>query len=804
MRSTSWNTGWQFSDGKFRRPFDSTPIPTITLPHDAAIYTDTYAEAPGHCATGFYGGGMAVYTKYFDAPAEWQGQQVKLAFDGAFQNAEVVVNGHLSTIHHYGYTPFTADLTPYLYFHRQNRVRVTVNNTAQPNSRWYTGTGLYRPVSLLVGPAVHIAPWGIFAHTQRIEDGTAYVMAEVTVVNDTTSDVDTRANVTLAPESGAVLADAFQMVHVPANSSAVARVYLVVPNAPIWDIDDPRLCTVTATVGEDEAVTSFGIRSISVDPVNGFQLNGRSIKLKGGCVHHDNGTLGSAAFADSEYRKMKLHKDNGYNAIRTAHNPPSTAMLDACDRLGLLVMDEAFDVWRIGKVTNDYHLRFETDWQKDMTAYITRDRNHPCVVLWSTGNEIGERGGLSGGFEIARQLADFVRSLDPTRPVTNALCSFFSGLDDEKVEQQRAEARALIEGGAQNTVTRSDRASWGTMTEPFAAPLDVVGYNYFEERYDPDSAQFPQRVICGTESYPMHIDQIWDIVERRPNVIGDFTWTSYDYLGEAGIGRAAFVEPDSNTLRPDALSFGNQFPWRTANDADFDICGFDRPQLHYRSIVWGSDETYAVVHDPAGNGMKEIVSRWGWPLVDAHWNWADFEGEPVRVDVYSAAEEVELSLNGAVIGRAPAGKTERYTARFELPYAPGTLTAVSYTNGAEVSRCELATTGAPAALKLSTEPGCFCAGEQSLAFVTVEVVDAAGVRVPTVAIRANAAVTGAATLQAFASARPDTAENYTTGVFTSYEGRWQAVLRSGAEPGAATLRVEAEGFAPAELSINVQ
>ena len=800
MRVQPWNTGWTVMTSQPRQSFGAQAEGTpVTLPHDVTIHTDPFAAAPGGAATGYYGGGEGIYTKYFEAPADWQGQTVLVRFDGVFSYAEVSINGHLAALHPYGYTAFVADLTPYLYFHRRNRLEVIANNTAQPNSRWYTGTGIYRPVELLTGPQLRIAPWGIFAHTDALTDGCAEVTAEVTVVNDTGAAADRRVYASLS-HAGQTLATGFQMVHIPAHGEAVARVHLRVPGAPIWDVDDPQLCTVTAAVDDDEASTSFGIRTVQIDRT-GLRLNGRSLKFKGGCVHHDNGILGAASFADSEFRKMKLHKDNGYNAIRTAHNPPSTAMLDACDRLGLLVMDEAFDVWRIPKVRNDYHLYFEKYWKEDLAAMIRRDRNHPCVILWSTGNEIGERGGLSNGYEIARQLADYARQLDPTRPVLNALCSFFSGLDDEKNERQMEAFRKLMSGETQNAATSFDADQWPALTEPFAAPLDVVGYNYFDARYAADGEAFPQRIICGTESFPKEYDVIWERVEANDHVIGDFTWTSFDYIGEAGIGKAAFVEPGTDSRQAMALSFGNAFPWRTANDADFDICGFERPQLAYRRIVWGSTETYIAVHDPAGYGKFEAVSQWGWPQVHNHWNWAGREGQPVQVSVYSRAEEVELRLNGVSVGRAPAGKAARYTAKFELPYAPGTLEAVSYTGGAELSRQIIATTGAPVGLRITFEPGVFAAGEQSLAYATVEIVDAEGRRVPDAALRAEAAVTGAATLQAFASARPQTEENYTAGAFTAYEGRWQAILRAAAEPGAATLRVTAAGLPAAEAEI---
>ena len=796
MRAQSWNTGWTFTD---RPLYPGAAGRDVTLPHDAAIASDVRPDAPAGRASGYYPGGMAIYTRLFDAPASWQGQRVMVAFDGVYGTTDVCLNGHWLACHHYGYTPFAVDLTPYLYFHRPNRLEVTANNTAQPNSRWYTGTGIYRPVSLLVGPPVHIAPWGIFAHTDTLENDCARVTAEVTVVNQSGRDTDQRVTATLEDGEGRRLAEGFVMLHIPAGEQTTARVPLSVPDAPLWDVDNPRLCTVRAVCGGDEAATRFGIRTLRVDRT-GFWLNGRSLKLKGGCVHHDNGIVGAAAFADSEYRKMKLHKDNGYNAIRTAHNPPSTHMLDACDRLGLLVLDEAFDMWRMGKSANDYHLYFDSDWRADMEAFMRRDRNHPCVVLWSTGNEIGERAGLSGGYELARQLAEHMRAIDPTRPVTNALCSFWNGLDDEMTEQRLHSLKTrLIE---QNGGADFDDLHYAALTEPFAAPLDVAGYNYLDERYAADGAQFPQRVICGTESYPMQIDVIWDRVMQHDYVLGDFTWTSFDYIGEAGIGKTFFREPGSDNGNP-AFAHFSAYPWRLAYDADFDICGYPRPQLAYRRIVWGSDETFIAVHDPAGNGKEEVISDWGWPQVCSHWTWPGCEGEPLRVAVYSAADEVALYCNGTLCSRAPAGKAARYTAHFTLPYAPGTLEAVSLTNGQEVSRQRLVTAGAPAALRITFEPGTFAAGEQSLAYATVEVVDACGRRVPGVDLPARADVSGAASLLAFGSARPATEENYTAGRFTSFNGCWQAVLRSGAVPGSAVLRVEAEGLPPAEAAIDV-
>jgi len=800
MKAIPWNEGWQYSNGRPGYTKDGAKnVKMITLPHDAQISTDTYAEAPAGSATGFYGGGVAVYTKRFDVPTEWKDQRVMLQFDGVYQNSEVVINGHLVACHHYGYTPFLADLTPYLYFHRTNRVEVMVNNTAQPNSRWYSGTGIYRPVNLLVSPAVHVEPYGIYAYTKYVVNGMAFVMVEVTVANDKAVHIEEMVDVSVSTKDAGIIAQNSVKACLDAKERAVIRVPMYIKDAPIWDIDNPKLCTLHVSVADDEADTNFGIRTLTWDKYNGMQLNGRTIKLKGGCVHHDNGTLGAASFYDSEYRKMKLHKDNGYNAIRTAHNPPSAAMLDACDALGLLVMDEAFDVWRMGMVQNDYRLYFESDWQSDMEAFIKRDRNHPCIVLWSTGNEIIERAGLSRGNHMARELADFVRKLDVTRPVTNAINSLVGALDDEKMED--IFKKLLTTDSNVDLLNYIDNhESWEEETEGFASPLDIVGYNYSHDRYERAGKIFPERIIVGSESAPMEIANIWAEVEKYPYVIGDFTWTSYDYLGEAGIGRTRFMDEDTDPRMGKSLAFRNEYPWRTANDADFDICGFDCPQLHYRKIVWGSAETYIAVHVPAPKGQKEIMSQWSWPMVISHWNWRGHEGKPIKISVYTAADEVELFCNGVSVGRATA---EKFSADFEIPYVPGTLTAVSSTAGKEVSRHEIATTGEVVSLKCTVEPGTFKAGEQSLAFVTIEAVDAGGNRVPTAAIPAKATVRGAATLQAFAAAKPDTAENYTTGSFTSYEGRWQAVLRSGIETGTATLRVEAEGLEPVEITLNV-
>jgi len=803
--------GWEFINGKPSTipGYGQTPK-IVNLPHDFTIETDTFPEAPGGNLTGYYSGGIGTYTKMINIPEEIDGERFLIEFDGVYMNSTIILNGHVVKRQHYGYSPFHADLTSYLKPGKTNRLSVIVNNEAQPNSRWYAGGGIYRHVDLLTAPKIHLAPWSIYAYTSHIVKDTAFVVVETTIENHTSEDANLWVDINIEKESDGTDAGTGRVkVHVPSGGKAVGQVKIAVENADIWDIDSPNLYEVTAKLSDKETVldsdsTIFGIRTISVDTKNGFMLNGRTVNLKGGCVHHDNGILGAASFKDSEYRRMKIHKDNGFNAIRFAHNPMSRDMLDACDRLGLLVINEAFDVWTMEKNSHDYSQYFEQDWKKDMEAYILRDRNHPSVIMWSTGNEVPERGGLSNGYHWAAKLAAFVRELDPTRFVTNSLPSFFNGLDDDdqmKFFQDLMKNAKNVSGGITNLDGEFGKNIWGDYTEAFAAPLDVVGYNYLSHQYEPTLKNYPNRVICSTESKPMEMFDYWNDVERFSHLIGDFVWTSHDYLGEAGIGRQDHYDTPEETSEAYKTLHIAEFPWRTAAGADIDLCGFERPQLAYRRIVWGSNETYIASHNPLNHDKSEVLGRFGWPDVENSWSWQGCDGKPVKVDVYSRADEVELIINGKSLGRKEAGKTKRLTAQFELPYEPGTLIAVSYTNGVEVSSDTLISAGKPTSIRIVPDKKELSADGQSLIFAVIEVVDEEGRHVPTAEIKAKATVEGVATLQAFGTGRPKTTENYTKGEFTSYKGKLLAIVRAGYESGNSVLTVSMEGLQSAKVEI---
>ena len=811
MKRVNIDRGWQFSEKGLSSfvPMLLAGTKEVNLPHDFTIGTDVTPDTPWGSQVGFYKGGIGTYTKYLDISNEFENRRIVLEIDGAYRNAEITLNGNLVTQQPNGYMPFHADLTPYIKYGAKNRLTISVNNSAPYDGRWYTGSGIYRHVDLLDSPQVCLAPWSIFFHTQRIDpDGTAYAIAEITVENHTAQPVTKHVGFSIE-KNGIVAATGSSPVTIPPLGITAARIPLVIESALLWDLDNPNLYTAKAVLcNGDTDETTVGIRTITIDTKHGLRLNGMPLKIKGGCVHHSNGILGAVSLYDAEYRKFKIMKDNGFNAVRCAHNVPSRDMLDACDRLGLLVMNEAFDNWRMrdGSLASDYHLFFESNWQADLERMITRDRSRACVFMWSIGNEIQERNGLSRGAEWSNRIAAYARSLDPTRPITSAICAPFSGLDDDDMNlmmQSLAEKakNPRKPGSVQNLSSAWSDSVWAEKTAPFAAPLDVVGYNYLEHYYECDSKNLPNRIILGEESYPRQIDVVWELVEKLPNVIGDFTWTAVDYIGEAGLGQVAYMEEDEAAKISLFQGAPVNFPWRTAFCGDFDLCGFRRPQSHYRSIVWGSDETYMLAHNPVNFNKTEVMGRWAWSEAYEFWQFPGLEGKSTKVDVYSRADEVELLFNGESIGRKPAGKANRFHTQFELCYQPGTLTAISYTNGKKVSQISYETAGTVAKIRLTAEKQKLTSDGNELSYVIVELVDEQGCVVPFDDKLLKASVSGEGTLIAFGTGRPVTAENYTAGEFTSWLGKCVAVIRAGDVKGKAVLRVACDGLKTAEANI---
>ena len=773
MQKQCFDREWRFHlgdppEGRWREPDDST-WRVVDLPHDWSIELDRDPANPSGASGGYFATGRGWYRKRFAAPEAWGGRKVFVEFEGVYMNAEVWLNEHYLGRHPYGYTSFWFDLTPCLRLGSENVLMVTVDNACQLNSRWYSGSGIYRHVWLLVAEPVHVAPWGVYVTTPQVSPNAATVRVRTTVENETEAgqEVTVRSRLVAPDGSPAGVAETSAGIDPGGRREYTQELELASPQ--LWSPDTPHLYGLETEVlagGQvvDTARTPFGIRSLHFDARQGFLLNGQPLLLKGGCVHHDNGVLGAASYDRSEERKVELHKASGYNAIRCAHNPPAPAFLDACDRLGLLVIDEAFDCWRIGKTPYDYHVAFDDWWRRDIESMVCRDRNHPSVIMWSIGNEVGERNGRSGGVQIAQALAGHVRALDPTRPVT-----------------------AAINSGGQ---------AWPwSQTDGVFAALDVCGYNYQQAQYRPDHERHPERVIYGSESTAGQAFEHWMSVLELPSVIGDFVWTSLDYLGESGIGRVR---------REDDEGFLGDYPWHQANCGDLDLCGFKRPQSYYRDVLWQSgDKVYLAVHPPAPEGQAPETTYWGWPEVWPSWTWPGREGQALQVDVYSACERVELFLNGRSLGGQPTTRQERFIATFQVLYEPGVLRAVGYEGDEVVAGCEIQTCGAPAQIRLVPDRRTLKAEASDLSFVTVEIVDREGRGHPNADHNVLFTVKGEGAIAAVGSGNPVSTERYRGNQRRAYRGRCLVVVRANGRPGQIHLRAQADGLDGAEAVIQV-
>ncbi len=775
VKRQCFDKNWLFDRGdkfgvRWSKKPDTANFQKVHLPHDWTIELSPQPDAPGGPFVGYFPGGVGWYAKTFVVPGDLAGSSVFIEFEGVYMNSETWVNGNYLGRHPYGYTTYCYDLTPYVKFGEENQILVCVDNSHQPNSRWYSGSGIYRHVWLMVAPSLHIGHWGTYVTTNQVSDGQALLTVQTTVQNDGDNPREVMVRSSVVDPDGSVVATSESPTSVEARASQDISQEVQVANPMLWAVESPSLYTLQSEIvadGEvvDSSETSFGIRTISFDASQGFKLNGKSMKLKGGCVHHDNGILGAASYDRAEERKVELLKASGFNAVRCAHNPPAPAFLDACDRLGMLVIDEAFDCWREGKNNGDYHVSFDDWWQRDLSGMVRRDRNHPSVILWSIGNEVLERDGRSEGAHTARQLADHVRDLDPTRPIT-----------------------AGVNGG-------DNQWPW-EKTDAIISAIDVPGYNYQITQYRFDHKRCPTRVIYGSETTPQQSLEVWTDAINDDHVIGDFVWTSLDYLGEAGIGRVHFGESEK--------AFLGAYPWNQANCGDIDVCGFKRPQSYYRDILWGRERLYIVAHVPTPEGRTPVTTYWGWPDVVPSWTWPGHEEELFKVDVYSSCEEVALFLNDQFLGTQPSTQKEKFTATFEVPYEPGTIKAVGYINGRAVEERVLKTASEPVGIRLTADRTKLKAEYGDLSYVAVKLVDQNGTVCAASDRNIYFTVNGEAEIAAVGSSNPASSERYRGNQRKTYRGRCLVVVRASGEPGRAWLRAQADGVNTAEICIEMK
>jgi len=814
---TSFNDGWQTRPKV--NPFAElsgvvVPFRAVTLPHDAMIERERVA--PGGEATmeggagAYFPGGAYEYRKTFAVPEPHRGKRILFEFEGVYRDAVVYVNGNYAGQRPFGYSTFYVDADRFLRFGQDNEIRVEARTHL--DSRWYTGAGIYRDTWMLVGEVVRIGPDGVRVTTPDIDTQRAVVEVATRVENDSieirTVDVVTQ----IRDAGGSIVASDVAKLTVLPGEPATARQRLYVPGPQLWSPDTPALyaAAVTLTEGDREADTetvTFGIRALRLDPEHGLRINGETVKLRGACIHHDNGILGAATFARAEQRRVRLLKDAGFNAIRMSHNPMSKAMLEACDRLGMLVVDETFDVWTSAKSPFDYSLSFPEWWERDIEAMVAKDYNHPSVILYSIGNEIPETGSPAGA-AWGRKLAEKVRALDDTRYLTNAVNGMLAVLADLGALRQQTEEKAADDGkginalmadagDAMNAISASGLVTHKT-AESFAV-LDVAGMNYAEARYGMDRDLFPNRIILGTETFPTRIDGNWRLVMRHGHVIGDFTWTGWDYLGEVGIGRPQYLTP--GTPRPAHTA---PYPHLLAGCGDIDITGHRRPASYYREIVFGlRTPPYLAVRRPQHHGQTFSGTPWAWSDTVATWTWPGFEGKPITVEVYSDADEIELLLNGHSIGRRPVGEQHRFRAEFDTTYEPGELHAIAYRAGAETGRHTLRTATGPVRLRADADRPIITADSGDLAYVTLTLTDSDGTPHTAADRPVRVEVSGAGVLAGFGTADPATEEPFNATERRSYEGRALAVLRP-TGPGRIHLRASATDCDPVEIVVTVE
>lgn len=785
---------------------------SVTLPHDAMICSGRSPEYPTAGGGAFFKAENLEYTKTFFVPKEDQGKVIYLEFEGVMQYAFVWVNGGFAGQHPYAYSNFYVNITDFLRVGEVNTVKVIAKNGAQPNSRWYSGGGIYRNVKIIKGEPLHISMDGVMISTPIAESDRAVVEVRTRIENENLGFRCGWLKTVIRDEDGAEVAKERTKFHIFSEGTLTVQQRIYVKNPKLWNLDAPYLYTCESILESEEirdkTAVSFGIRSLTLDPERGLQLNGRTVKLKGGCIHHDNGMLGAAAFEDAELRRARLHKQAGYNALRSAHYPMSKAMLDACDRIGLLVMDEFTDVWTSCKCDFDYGFSFAEWWERDVEQMVYKDYNHPCVVMYSIGNEIPEAGSQTDA-SWGRKIAEKIRSIDKTRYITNAL-NLPGAILDVVVPMMRAQKpeSAGAKSGEINQVSKDmqrDMRSWilnsdilQERIEESCGVLDVIGYNYTTERYENEPKLSPNRIVVGSETSPAALAENWELVEKHGYLIGDFSWTSWDYLGEVGIGHFGYEDDKIDR-------FYGDYPWIAAYSGDFDLTGFRRPISYWREIIWGgrNHTPYMAVQRPGRYGQKPADGNHIWTDSISSWTWPGYEGHPIIAEVYSDAEEAELFINGISQGRKPVGdEFKKFYCKWDTVYETGEVEAVTYIAGKEVGRFHLKTAGTPR-LRVEKESESLRAGTNDLCFINIELADENGILNTAVQKDVTVSLTGAGILQASGSADPRTEENYYDTTHKTFYGRVLAVVRAGEEKGTARLTVSAEGMDSVVVEIPV-
>ena len=794
MKATSLLTGWTC-----RHLGDTAPGKPVTLPHDAMLAEPRTALSAGGTNTGWYEGYDYEYRRTLTVPENALADTHILEFEGVYHNAEVWLNGQKAAFRPYGYTNFYVDCAPYLHA-GENELRVIARNADQPNSRWYSGAGIYRPVQLWTAMGAHIALNGVKIRTLSLDPAVVEVRVKTT-----------------APGTVRLTVDDLPAVQQESDSEAVFT--LTLDNARLWTPETPNLYTCRVSFADDEVIETFGVRKVEWG-TDGFLLNGKRYIIQGACIHHDNGLLGAVCDPDAVARKVRLLKANGYNAIRSAHNPCSKALLAECDRQGMLVMDEYIDHWYIHKTEHDYVDYFNDWWRQDLTDMVEKDYNHPCVVLYSTGNEVSETA-QKRGIALTKEMTDFLHGLDDSRPVTCGVNIFFNFLSsigfgvysDEKAKKEAERAEKAKQRGEKAAKKKAVGSQFfnnlaGLLGDEFMkrgatlhgcdvktrdafANMDIAGYNYGIYRYKHDLKKYPQRLILGSETFCNDAYKFRELAKQEPRLVGDFVWAGMDYLGEVMVGSWEYADY--------AETFDGGPGWVSAGSGRIDLTGKPLGEALYTRVALEADNgPYIAVCPVNHTGDRHSPSAWKMTNAMPSWSWTGCEGRKASVEVYARAARVELVLNGHTVG----SKTLKNDclARFSIPYESGTLEAVSYDAADhEIGRCKLQSAGGTTRLTLDAEEPTVKPGH--LCYIRLRYTDENGITKPLARGSIQVQVRGGM-LVGLGSACPFNKHSYLDSETDTYYGEALAIVRMG--DGDAMTIAASDGEYSAELTVPAQ
>lgn len=783
MRDIPFDDGWRFSRGggdAFEAPgLDDSAWREVRLSHDWSIEDVPGGKAPdqagpfdrlaiGANATGFTVGGEGWYRKHFRLADHPDDSIVEILFGGAYLHTEVWLNGRRLGESVSGYIPFAFDLTPFLIRHGDNVLAVRVRNEGR-NTRWYAGSGLYRSVTLDVLPSrCRVQRWGVAAWTSALESGAATVDVRTELQGALDGcELTTR----LRDRDGSIVASA------TASADASVPQSLVLRGPRLWSPDAPNLYTLETVLSRggqplDHVEQPFGIRIIAFDPQRGMTINGTSTKLRGACLHHDNGLLGACAFADADDRRVRLLKARGFNAIRSSHNPSSRTLRDACDRLGMLLIEEAFDTWHEGKEPQDFATEFRGHWADVIRGMVLPARNSPSVMMWSIGNEIPSRT-TDEGLEWSWTLANAVKRLDHTRPVT-------AGLNGVLGQEVRVKPQTL----AGRTKAVVDNAS--------TVFLDIPGYNYRFDDIEGEHLQHPDRVVYASETFARDVFDYAELVKKAPYFLGEFVWTAMDYIGEAGIGATARIK------KSDPPYYLARWPWVNAWCGDLDLIGCQKPASLARDVAWGVSKLEITVAQPLAGDEVAWVANWGWPDELQSWTWPGHEGKSLNVRVYTSAQRVRLIADGATVMDRKLRPADKMCLTVPLPYRSGRLEAVAYDGDREIARRRLETVGPATRVRVSEQKGDRQRHGALLIFLLIEIVDDED-RLVLDGRTLDLEVHGPLEIAGFGSADPMATGSLHSKTTASFRGRAMAILRVNGR-GGASVGVHSPGLVSARTS----